>query len=71
MYKFDKLLSHNLRVYAKKVNSMADLGVHIDSNLIFRDHISDKNSKAYTVLGTIKRNSFIWIRPLLFRQLLG
>jgi len=32
------------------------LGVIIDSNLTFKDHITEKVNKAYSVLGLIKRN---------------
>ena len=35
---------------------MVDLGVRFDKNLTFMDHISVKISKAYSVLGIIKRN---------------
>jgi len=38
----------------EKVKSMVDLGVHFDSNLTFRHHISEKINKAYSVLGIIK-----------------
>jgi len=38
-----------------KVESMVDLA-RFDNNLTFRDHISEKNNKAYNVLGIIKRN---------------
>ena len=34
-----------------KVESMVDLGVRFDNNLTFRDHISEKINKAYSVLG--------------------
>jgi len=44
----------------EKVKSMLDLGVRFDSNLTFRDHISEKINKAYSVLGIIKRN-FIYM----------
>jgi len=40
----------------EKVQSMADLGVCFDSNLTFKDHMSEKVNKAYSVLGIIKRN---------------
>ena len=44
----------------EKVKSMADLGVRFDTNLMFRDHISEKINKAYSILGIIKRN-FIYM----------
>jgi len=44
----------------EKVKSIVDLGVHFDSNLTFRDHISGKINRAYSVLGIIKRN-FIYM----------
>jgi len=47
-------------VSRQKVKSMVDLGVRFDSNLTFRDHISEKINKAYSVLGIIKRN-FIYM----------
>jgi len=40
----------------EKVNSVVDLGVRFDINLTFRDHMSEKINKAYSVLGVIKRN---------------
>ena len=40
----------------EKVKSMVDLGVRFDTNLMFRDHISEKINKAYSILGIIKRN---------------
>jgi len=43
----------------EKVNSMVDLGVRFD-NLTFREHMSEKINKAYSVLGIIKRN-FIYM----------
>jgi len=44
----------------EKVNSMIDLGVRFDNNLTFREHMSEKINKAYSVLGIIKRN-FIYM----------
>ena len=44
----------------KKVNSVVDLGVHFDNNLTFREHMTEKFNKAYSVLGIIKRN-FIYM----------
>jgi len=44
----------------EKVKSMVDLRVRFDNNLTFRDHISEKINKAYSVLGIIKRN-FIYM----------
>ena len=35
---------------------MKDLGVTIDPELTFKDHIYDKINKAYQMLGIIKRN---------------
>jgi len=52
----DRNQSHPL----EKVKSIVDLGVHFDSNLTFRDHISEQINKAYSVLGIIKRN-FIYM----------
>ena len=39
---------------------MVVLGVRFDNNLTFRDHMSEKINKAYSVLGIIKRN-FIYM----------
>jgi len=39
---------------------MVDSGVRFDSKLTFRDYISEKNNKAYSVLRIIKRN-FIYM----------
>ena len=44
----------------EKVQSMVDLGVRFDTNLMLRDHISEKINKAYSILGIIKR-SFIYM----------
>ena len=44
----------------EKVKSIVGLGVRYDNNLSFRDHMSEKISKAYSVLGIIKRN-FIYM----------
>ena len=33
------------------LEKVVDVGVHFDSNLTFRDHISEKINKAYNVLG--------------------
>ena len=40
----------------EKVKSMVDLGVCFDNNVTFRDRISEKINKTYSVLGIIKRN---------------
>jgi len=37
----------------EKVKPMVDLGVCFDSNFTFRDHVSEKINKAYSVLGII------------------
>ena len=39
-----------------KVDSISDLGVRFDFNRCFSDHLNEKNSKAYSVLGVVKRN---------------
>ena len=44
------------------------LGVRFDNNLTFRDHISEKINKAYSVLGIIKRN-FIYMDERTFTLL--
>jgi len=43
-----------------KLDSINDFGVLFDSNLSFRDNISQKINKAYSILGIIKRN-FIYL----------
>ena len=41
----------------EKVKSMVDLGVRFDTNLMFRDHISEKINKAYSILvGTVENH---------------
>jgi len=52
-----------------KLDSVNDLGVIFDSNLSFRDHISHKINKAYSILGIIKRN-FIYMESWTTRFLL-
>ena len=48
---------HVVYVYIlEKLNSINDLGVIFDSNLTFKDHMAQKISKAYSILGIIKRN---------------
>jgi len=42
------------------VDSVSDLGVRFYFKLCFSGHVNEKNSKAYSVLGVIKRN-FIYI----------
>jgi len=44
----------------EKPDSINDLGVLFDSSLSFRNHISHKINKAYSILGIIKRN-FIYM----------
>jgi len=53
-------MDRNQLFHLEKVKSMVDLGVRFDSNLTFKDHISEKINKAYSVLGIIKRN-FIYM----------
>ena len=43
-----------------QLNVINDLGVIFDSNLSFKDHITHKINKAYSILGIIKRN-FIYM----------
>ena len=38
------------------VNSVNDLGVIVDSNLAFKEHINSKVNRAFSMLGIIKRN---------------
>ena len=39
-----------------KATSIRDLGVILDENLNFKEHINSKIKKAYSILGIIKRN---------------
>ena len=44
------IMDRNQLFRLEKVKSMVDLGVHFfDNNLTFRDHISEKIDKAYSV----------------------
>ena len=61
-------MDRNLLFPLDKVESMVDLGVRFDNNLTFRDHISEKINKAYSVLGIIKRN-FIYMDERTFTLL--
>ena len=45
-----------------KIESIKDLGVTFDNKLKFDDHIYNKISKAYQMLGIVKRN-FIYLTP--------
>jgi len=54
---------------------MKDLGVIIDCNLKFRDHIKLKINKAYSMLGMLRRNfkemdveSFISLYKVFFKS---
>ena len=40
----------------EKVDKIEDLGVTFDKSLKFKEHISEKIFKAYSVIGIIKRN---------------
>ena len=39
-----------------RTEQIKDLGILLDERLSFRDHINDKINKAFSMLGTIKRN---------------
>ena len=43
-------------VALESVDSYKDLGVIVDSHLLFDKHISEKVNKAYSMLGSLKRN---------------
>jgi len=61
------IMDRNQLFPLEKVKSIVDLGVRFDNNLTFRDHISEKVNKAYSVLGIIKRNFiYIWMNALLY-----
>jgi len=53
-----------------KVDKIKDLGVTFDSRLKFDEHVDIKISKAYQMLGIIKRN-FIHLTPDSFVVLLS
>ena len=46
----------------EKIESIKDLGVTFDNKLKFDDHINNKISTAYQILGIVKRN-FIYLTP--------
>ena len=46
----------------EKIESIKDLGVTFDNKLKFDDHINNKISTAYQMLGIVKRN-FIYLTP--------
>ena len=54
------IMHDNKKYILDNPDSINDLGVLFDSNLSFRDHISQKINKAYSILGIIKRN-FIYM----------
>ena len=45
-----------INVELENVESIKDLGVLFDSHLKFELHMSEQINKAYSILGTIKRN---------------
>jgi len=50
-------ISKNSKItYLEQKDSFKDLGIIVDEKLIFREHINEKISKAYVVLGIIERN---------------
>ena len=51
-----KLKSKTDLIELGSVNTMKDLGVLVDSELSFREHIAEKINKANSMLGIIKRN---------------
>ena len=53
----DNTFHYNLNnIDLDNIESIKDLGVIFDSHLKFKLHISDKVSKAYSILGIIRRN---------------
>jgi len=46
----------DMQLQLQKCETVKDLGVIINSNLAFEDHITEKVNKAYSVLGLIQRN---------------
>jgi len=55
-YKYSLETNKSGIVQLERVYNMKDLGVNIDSDLNFKDHIYDKINKAYQMLGIINRN---------------
>ena len=57
-----------LKTAGHAMNSVSDLGVRFDFKLCYSDHVNEKISKAYSVLGVIKRK-FIYMdkNTLLYR----
>ena len=55
-YTYSFVTSGQGSVELEHVNSMKDLGVCIDGELTFKEHIYDKINKAYQMLGIINRN---------------
>jgi len=50
-------ISKNSKItYLEQKNSFKDLGKFADEKLSFREHMNEKISKAYAMLGIIKRN---------------
>ena len=60
-YKYT-ITSQNLAVPLGRDKFISDLGITIDQELKFTNHINDKINKAYGVLGVIKRH-FKYITP--------
>ena len=50
------ILDNNNITYLEHKDSFKDLGIIIDEKLSFKEHINEKISKAFAMLGIIKRN---------------
>jgi len=61
---YQGILQHGQKsvIPLQKVKIMVDLGVRFDRNFTFRDHISEKSNKAYSVIGNIKKIIYIYGR---------
>jgi len=55
-YKYSIDTSNSGTVELERVYNMKDLGVNIDSDLNFKDHIYEKIKMAYQMLGIVNRN---------------
>jgi hypothetical protein len=55
-YKYSFITSDNKVLELEHVSSMSDLGIIIDCELKFKEHIYHKINKAYQMLGIISRN---------------
>jgi len=60
-YKYSLDTEHSGKLELERVDKMKDLGVTIDVELNFKDHIYDKINKAYQMLGIINLDRFSFL----------